>query len=58
LLINAGVSHFKLVGSGGGGFVLVAEEPEVLKNLNNVFESQDLVNFQLSSTNTETTYYE
>jgi D-glycero-alpha-D-manno-heptose-7-phosphate kinase len=58
LLINAGVSHFKLVGSGGGGFVLVAEEPEVLKNLNNVFESQDLVNFQLSSTNTKTTYYE
>lgn len=58
LLINSGVSHFKLVGSGGGGFILVAEEPEVLKNLNNVFESQDLVNFQLSSTNTQTTYYE
>ena len=58
LLINAGVSHFKLVGSGGGGFILVAEEPGVLKNLNNVFESQDLVNFQLSSTKTQTTYYE
>jgi D-glycero-alpha-D-manno-heptose-7-phosphate kinase len=58
LLVNAGVSHYKLVGSGGGGFVLVAEEPEVLKNLNNVFESQDLINFRLSSTKTKTTYYE
>ena len=57
-LESVGARHYKLVGSGGGGFILIAEEPEVISTISKSFKLEDLVYFELSTSRTESLYYD
>jgi D-glycero-alpha-D-manno-heptose-7-phosphate kinase len=57
-LESLGSHHFKLVGSGGGGFILIAEEPNIISNIPKLFKLEDLVYFELSISGTESLDYE
>lgn len=53
-----GESVCKLVGAGGGGFLLVAANPETISKIKLKFSPQDYINFELCSQGTTTVTYE
>jgi len=57
-LESIGSHHFKLVGSGGGGFILIAEEPNIISTIPKLFKLEDLVYFELSTSRTESLEYD
>lgn len=57
-LESIGSHHFKLVGSGGGGFILIAEEPNIISAISKLFKLEDLVYFKLSISGTESLDYD
>lgn len=44
-----GVKNMKLLGAGGGGFVLVAEEPEIIESIRNSMNMNQYVEFKMHS---------
>lgn len=57
-LESLGSHHYKLVGSGGGGFILIAEEPNIISAVPKLFKLEDLVYFELSISGTESLDYD
>ena len=53
-----GDSVYKLVGAGGGGFLLVAANPEVISKIKLNSSPQDYISFELYSQGTTTVTYE
>jgi len=56
-LTSLGVKNMKLVGAGGGGFFLVAEEPEIIRNITDSLDSRLLVHFEMHSEPVRTEKY-
>lgn len=53
-LKSLGVKSMKLLGAGGGGFVLVAEEPEIIQNIKSSMNQNQLVDFEMHSNSVRT----
>lgn len=53
-----GASSYKLVGAGGGGFLLVADIPSVISKIKRDFSRKDLIEFELYPHGTKTIAYD
>lgn len=54
---NYGKSVYKLVGAGGGGFLLVAANPDIISKIKSSFTEKDYISFKLYSQGTDTVKY-
>jgi D-glycero-alpha-D-manno-heptose-7-phosphate kinase len=54
---NGGL-YYKLVGAGGGGFILVADNPSIISKIKQSFDQKDYIDFALYSQGTHTLKYE
>ena len=52
-----GESVYKLVGAGGGGFLLVAANPDIISKIKSSFSEKDYISFKLYSQGTDTVKY-
>jgi D-glycero-alpha-D-manno-heptose-7-phosphate kinase len=53
-----GATAYKLVGAGGGGFLLVADTPLIISKIKHDFSQKDYIEFELYSQGTNTMIYE
>jgi galactokinase/mevalonate kinase-like predicted kinase len=53
-----GAKSYKLVGAGGGGFLLVADTPSVISKIKHDFPQKDYIEFELYPQGTNTMIYE
>ena len=55
---KSGGKFYKLVGAGGGGFLLVADTPSIISQIKLNFSQEDCLDFELHSKGTTTLIYE
>jgi D-glycero-alpha-D-manno-heptose-7-phosphate kinase len=53
-----GASYYKLVGAGGGGFLLVADHPSLISEIKLDFPMEDYIDFELHMEGTSTLLYD